>query len=361
MDKQLKDIKARYESVYDKESSNRIKEGVFNRLEENSTHTFSINKKITYLASAAIIVIGLFLGSGLVSPTMAKVLSQIPYIDQIYKSMNDTEERKKDVQGFYHDLFNELVKEDTGVIDVSMKQMFPSDPPSMLVLVDDKRVKDQHEKELRNTVEKYAQKHDINKYNLEVKVGKLNRVPISKKEKERMEMVDEFINIALEKLKQNGYESEGSSLSRDEKTFTITIDESKEKFEKIKHDLEDNIQRAIDEESDLKYKVVIDRISQIEKAERDWYPILDSIMNETNKNFTEVRGFAYSFHPQPLQIIIKTSLKQGEEGKDKAALIEEYTQKVTEIKRKELGLEKIPYIIIIRDKKHDKLYSKTYK
>jgi hypothetical protein len=358
MDKQLKDIKARYESVYDKENSNRIKEGVFNRLEENSTHTFSINKKITYLAGAAIIVIGLFLGSGLVSPTMAKVLSQIPYIDQIYKSMNDTEERKKDVQGFYDDLFNELVKEDTGVIDVSMKQMFPSDPPFMVILVDDKRVKDQHEKEFRNTVEKYAQKHDINKYNLEVKVGKLNRVTLSKKEKEIMEMEDEFFSIALQKLKQNGYESKGISLSRDKKTFTITIDESKDKFEKIKNDLEDNIQRALDEESDLKYKVVIDRVTQIEKTESDWYPIFDSIMNETNKNFTEVRGFAYSFHPQPLQIIIKTSL--GKSEKEKAAVIEEYTKRVTEIKRKEIGLEKIPYIIIIRDNKHEKIYSKTY-
>ncbi|KPL57726.1 hypothetical protein AM506_20740 [Rossellomorea vietnamensis] len=124
--------------------------------------------------------------------------------------------------------------------------------------------------------------------------------------------------------------------------FTITIAESKDKFEKIKHDLEDNIQRALDEES-------------------DWYPIFDSIMNETNKNFTEVRGFAYSFHPQPLQIIIKTSLKKGKEGKEKVAVIEEYAQSVTEIKRIEMGLEKIPYTIIIRDKKHDILYSKTYK
>ncbi|MGG4166348.1 hypothetical protein ABEW00_02530 [Rossellomorea vietnamensis] len=275
--------------------------------------------------------------------------------------MNDTEERKKDVQGFYHDLYNELVKGDTGIIDVSMKQKFPSDPPFMLVLVDDKRVKDQREKEVRNTVEKYAQKHDIIKYNLEVKVGKLNKVPISKKEKEIMRMVEEFSNIALEKLKQNGYESEGISISRDKKIFTITIAESKDKFEKIKHDLEDNIQRALDEESDLKYKVVVERVAQIEKTESDWYPIFDSIMNETNKNFTEVRGFAYSFHPQPLQIIIKTSLKKGKEGKEKVAVIEEYAQSVTEIKRIEMGLEKIPYTIIIRDKKHDILYSKTYK
>jgi hypothetical protein len=361
MDKQLKDIKARYESIYDMETSNKIKRDVFNRLEEKNTHTFSAKKRMTYLSSAAIIVLGLFLGSGLVSPTMANVLSQIPYLDQIYKSMNDTEERKEDVQGFYDDLFNALVKKETGVIDVSMMQKFPSDPPFMVILVDDKRVKNQHEKEFRNTVEKYAQQHNIDKYSLDVKVGELNRVKFSKKEKKIMEMEDKIIRIALEKLKQKGYESKGIGVSSDKKTLTITIDEPNDTFEKIRNDLKDNIQKAIYEVSDLKYKVIIDRVTQIEKTESEWYPIFDSIMNETQKNFTEVRGFAYSFHPQPLQIIIKTTLKKGKEGKEKAAVIEEYAQSVTEIKRIEMGLEKIPYVIIIRDKKHDTLYSKTYK
>jgi hypothetical protein len=81
MDKQLKDLKAGFETIYDKETSNRIKKDVFNRLEEKKTHTFSVKKRATYLSSAAIIVIGLLLGSGFVSPTMADVLSQIPYFD----------------------------------------------------------------------------------------------------------------------------------------------------------------------------------------------------------------------------------------------------------------------------------------
>jgi hypothetical protein len=359
MDKQLKEIKASYESVYDKETSNRIKEGVFNRLEENSTHNFSINKRITYLASAVIVVIGLFLGSGFVSPTMANVLSQLPYFDQIYKSMNDTKERKEELQGFYEDLFTALVKENTGVIDVAMRLDLKA--PEVVIWVESEQVKIKNKKEFHRTVKKYAQKNDIENYSLDVKLGEINKVKLSDEEKKLQQLEEEIIRIAAETIKQHGYESKGIGVDRDPQTLTITIDESKDTFDKVKNNLKKIIKRAIAKENKLNYKVELDRITDIEKTENDWYPVFDSISNETQKNFSEVTGFAYSFHPQPLQIIIKTSLKKGEEGKENAAIIEEYTKSVTEIKRKEIGLEKIPYVIIIRDKKHDTLYTKTYK
>jgi translation elongation factor EF-1beta len=358
MDKQLKDLKVGYDTIYDKETSNRIKKDVFNRLEEKKAHTLSVKKRATYLSSAAIIVIGLFLGSGFVSPTMANVLSQIPYLDQIYKSMNDTEKRKEDVRGFYEDLFTELVKKDTGVIDVTKMQKFAGDAPSMVILVESEQVKEQNENEFRRTVEKYARRHNINKYSLDVKVGKLNRVTLSDDEKKMMEMEGDIIRTARETLKQHGYEAKG--IGTGNKTLTVTIDESKETFDKVENDLKETIRKAIMEKNELNYKVELDRITEIEKTENEWYPIFDSIINETQKNFTEVTGFAYSFHPQPLQIIIKTSLSKGKEGKEQAAVIEEYTRSVTEIKRVELGLENIPYVIIVRDKNHKTLYKKSY-
>jgi hypothetical protein len=356
MDKQLKDLKARFATIYDKETSNRIKKDVFNRLEEKKTYTFSVKKKATYLSSAVIIVISLFLGSGFVSPAVANILSQIPYFDQIYKSMNETEDRKKDVQGFYDDLFTALVKKNTGVIDVAM--MLESLDPEIVIWVESKQVKERHEKEFRQTVEKYAMQHDINKYNLNVKVGELNRVTLSDEDKRVMEMNDEIIRIVEETLKKYGYDSKG--ISTGNQTITVTIDESKETFETVKKDLVVTIQKAISKENELNYKVELGRVTEIEKTENSWYPIFDSVIDETQKNFTEVTGFAYSFHPQPLQIIIKTSLSKGKEGKEKAAVIGEYTRSVTEIKRETLGLERIPYIIIVRDNEHKTLYKKSY-
>ncbi|MDQ7862485.1 hypothetical protein RCO48_20155 [Peribacillus frigoritolerans] len=57
------------------------------------------------------------------------------------------------------------------------------------------------------------------------------------------------------------------------------------------------------------------------------------------KKFKETNGFAYSFHPKPLEIILKTSLSKGEETEEQAERIEEYARQVVEIKRKELSVE----------------------
>lgn len=57
--------------------------------------------------------------------------------------------------------------------------------------------------------------------------------------------------------------------------------------------------------------------------------IFTSIMEETDKRFDEVTGFAYSFYPMPLQMI--------------------------EIKREELSVEKIPYKIIVKGEEHNQL------
>ncbi|MGN7478612.1 hypothetical protein ACTHOQ_12220 [Solibacillus silvestris] len=92
-----------------------------------------------------------------------------------------------------------------------------------------------------------------------------------------------------------------------------------------------------------------------ESAIRDqqWQPILSAISEETNKRFEEYRGFAYSFHPEPLQIIIKTNIDSpkwfGNPDK-KINQIAEYVDIIIKLKREELSIEEIPYEIIITDK-----------
>lgn len=117
-----------------------------------------------------------------------------------------------------------------------------------------------------------------------------------------------------------------------------------------------------DFEKNMDVKVKVTRKS---KAETDaeiwdmkWQPIFTSIMAETDKKFDEITGFAYSFHPMPLQIIIKTSLSHGWmewDTKRQTKVIENYVRQIVEIKREELSIEKIPYKIIIRSEEHKKI------
>lgn len=106
----------------------------------------------------------------------------------------------------------------------------------------------------------------------------------------------------------------------------------------------------------LAYKVKVTRRSESEIRDMKWHPIFRSIMQETDKQFHEVTGFASSFHPKPLEIIIKTSLSGKESSSKRSAeKIEEYVKQVIQIRRKELSVKKIPYEVIVRSKENTKL------
>lgn len=106
----------------------------------------------------------------------------------------------------------------------------------------------------------------------------------------------------------------------------------------------------------LAYKVKVTRRSELEIRDMKWHPIFRSIMQETDKQFHEVTGFASSFHPKPLEIIIKTSLPGKESSSKRSAeKIEEYVKQVIQIRRKELSVKKIPYEVIVRSKENTKL------
>lgn len=86
--------------------------------------------------------------------------------------------------------------------------------------------------------------------------------------------------------------------------------------------------------------------------------MFSSINEETKKEFKEYRGFAYSFHPEPLQIIIKTNLEKPKwywNSNQKVLEITTYVDKIIELKTEELSIEEIPYEIIIRDKNDKKI------
>ncbi|WP_404450686.1 hypothetical protein LG329_09980 [Virgibacillus necropolis] len=92
--------------------------------------------------------------------------------------------------------------------------------------------------------------------------------------------------------------------------------------------------------------------------DQKWAPIFRSIMEETSKKFDEYRGFASSFHPKPLQIIIKTDLHESKwwwNTDKKVEEIVDYVEAIIDIKREELAVEKIPLDIIVRGENNKQL------
>lgn len=155
-------------------------------------------------------------------------------------------------------------------------------------------------------------------------------------------------------LKEKGYPSNSISTNPNNEII-IEIHGTKEDLENSKEieELEKMIDQTILSKTELDYTVRIRKKSESAIRDQEWQPIIGAIIEETNKKFEEYRGFAYSFHPEPLQIIIKTNIDSpkwfGNSDKKINQMIE-YVDQIIELKREELSIEEIPYKIIIMDK-----------
>lgn len=165
-----------------------------------------------------------------------------------------------------------------------------------------------------------------------------------------MEVIEEISAL----LKERGYPSNSISTNSNNEIL-IEMQGMKKDFGESKEteELEKIIDQTILSKTDLEYTVKIQKKSESAIRDQQWRLIFSAISEETNKRFKEYRGFAYSFHPEPLQIIIKTNIHSSKwfgNSDKKINQIREYVDKIIELKREELSIEEIPYEIIIRDK-----------
>ena len=126
----------------------------------------------------------------------------------------------------------------------------------------------------------------------------------------------------------------------------------------MKGEIENLVTDVIYSKSNIKFSVKLKRKSESQIRDENWQPIFQAITEETNKKFEEYREFAYFFHPEPLQIIIKTDLHKSKwfwNSDKKVEQIEKYVKDEIQLKREELSIEEIPYEIVIRSKDNKKL------
>ncbi|GAA0607886.1 hypothetical protein GCM10009001_26540 [Virgibacillus siamensis] len=312
-------------------------------------------KKVTYICSAAVIVFGLLVASAFISPTMAKVMANVPYLDQIIESMEQTENRKEDLQSFYKNVSETLAGSDDyeGISGVSMSTFFPTEPPTLLVRVEDKQYKNEYENEINDVIKELAETHNIDDVGVNIKVWEPE---ISKKDKKQMEHSRKLLDITQNVLEQNGYSFSALGMDPRKHSISIEMEGQGQVSDKMKAEIGKLVHHAIDAKMNMDYTIEVSGKSKAEIRDENWQPIFSTVMAEAHKEYNAVTGFAYSFHPKPLEIILKTSLSQGEADKKKAEKIATYAKQVVEVKRNKLSVDKIPYEMIIRDKDQEKLF-----
>ncbi|MFC4559534.1 hypothetical protein ACFO3D_15145 [Virgibacillus kekensis] len=272
--------------------------------------------------------------------------------DEIKRSMQETEKRKEALSNFHEEIHKKF---DAAGYDASLSfsndPLFYQEKLEVIVHIKDSNLMKQREK-IDAIVKEAAKTHKLGK--VEVRIEKAQKNYESEQDKKLRKLHNKIFTVTKDILKEKGLEASGmiiSSTPNQNIRIEIRQHDKSINISKLEELIHDEIYAATEE--DIKVEVR----EHIESAEKEiaWMPILQAVHQEMRKHFDEVSGFAHSFHPAPLQIIIKTTLADNRKTRKTAARMEEYVHTIIDVKREELNTKKEPYTVIIRDKKHNKL------
>lgn len=261
---------------------------------------------------------------------------------ELAKRMDDTKKENKKV----FELLTEISK---GLGDKGFSQLGLSYSPEkreFTVQVKDEHSIEKSKKSIENFIVHTAKKNDFKNY--KVNFLSLDHDELSEEDVKSRESMSEIAHLTSKLLEENGYNRTHYSMT-DKEILIEIVDGNLINREEI----EELIENAIFSKTSRRFTVTIKEENKNQILDQQWQPIFSAIIDETRKEFKEYRGFAYSFHPKPLQIIIKTNLDNRKWfGNSDRAInqIENYIEKIITLKRAELAIEEIPYEIIIRDK-----------
>ncbi|OZU88893.1 hypothetical protein CIL03_07680 [Virgibacillus indicus] len=276
--------------------------------------------------------------------------------DKIKESMEETEERKQLLEQFNLELNNRF-KESGFKGDISISgEDFPFGKINLNIAVNDNNYKKANEKQIRKLIEKVLSDYDINDIEINIKVHESASAERTEEEKKQAEQFDDIFTIAEKELTNKNYLIATMGIDSQALHIEIKITGNNNSLKQDKEMLEKRIHDQIFSKYQIDYTITINTKSDEEIREEKWHPIFTTIREEMNKQFDEVTGFAHSFQPKPLQIIIKTSLPSGnQESKKLAGNMEAYVHGIIKIKSGEASLEKEAYRIIIKNKDQEKL------
>jgi|GEM_PF-2551667 len=346
-DSEFNDMFKRMESDlnWSQKGKDTVKSRIFRKIDsleqpEHKKTSLSFMRKAVFGVCTVIILFSLFIGAAFFSPSVAEVASKIPYLNQLFHStsINVLISRELEEEGY------QLAGIKGG--------------KEMVIFIDGS---EQYFEDVNKEVKKRAQKiingkgYDNYVVRVERQVEKPNNVQISAWQEEITQAMEEVVD-QLSKENISILTSGVFYPSPNSQNVIVQIDvpSTEKRIKEIKAGITDIFtNRGIE-----KYTVEINQINLPKQAkEANWHEIF-SVIHEglSAKKEYQVTGFAYSFHPAPLQIIIKTSIQSSdEEADEKVRRIEEAIEEFLESDEIKKKIDGEPYIIIIRDNEQNKI------
>ncbi|WP_199794641.1 hypothetical protein [Lentibacillus sp. Marseille-P4043] len=269
---------------------------------------------------------------------------------ELVKSMKETKKEKDKLEQLFTRSSKELMDKGYGEVGLS----YSNEDRILTTQVKGKGFLESNKSQIENIISNIAKEVGFNDFDIKFRIVDRN-ISQKKEDKKLMESIHNISNIVSDVLKNEGYNNHSYSISVKPKK-EIIIEGTNNNFVD-NAELEKLISNAILTEENMKFTVQLTKKSEREIRDQEWHPVFTAIREEINKKFKEYRGFAFSFHPQPLQIIIKTKINNSWFGNsdEKVKEIEKYVDKIIELKLEELSIEKVPYEINIRDENNEKI------
>ncbi|MEK5216041.1 DUF4030 domain-containing protein [Psychrobacillus sp. FSL H8-0487] len=301
---------------------------------EKSTGRKRGRRKLHFVV-AAVISFVVLTGSAFLSPTMAEVVSKIPYLGQIfYKPIQEV-------------IWEDLAKEGYQLSGIGMGK-WEQKPYFDIELNETEEYVKQEEGKVINILNEILDKRGYDNYELMVSAKNENEVSSVQKEidKQREELGEKLMSD----LEGAGYPIMNVNTYGPVVSVYIPIADEAKKVEIYKAAIE-----LLKANETPKQVQVITRDLSEEEIESRWMPVMSSIEEELFlKKEYEVADIRYSYNPEKVTITIMTNMKSSDlETKETVTKIRKEITEFLNSEEVKTKTENQKYELIIQDKNGD--------
>jgi Protein of unknown function (DUF4030)/Domain of unknown function (DUF4179) len=349
VEKEIKKVNEYYRNNYFSEGiADRIKDRVhhdINRgeiIQSKIKQRHSILKKISYISAACLVLFGLFIGSAFVSPAMAAVVSQIPFLNKIFEQ-----------KPIYEELREKLVDKGYNISEVGYS--VPEKTYHVTVKGSEKYY-NQVKEEINKITEEVISSRGYDDFKVKVGQGRKIEDPANDPKYRDTELAIDVLNKVVPKLQQQGYKIQtyGSGYTGpDAKVIRVDlhIEDTEMRRDEIEKAILEGIKkRDITKEVTIKFHPFNVQERKIEnKWTSDVLPVIWEGM--LSKKEYKTKGVGYSYRKGTMYILITTTVdKSDSEAPKLANQIEMEIREFIQSDDLKNIVGDTPYTIVIRDK-----------
>ncbi|WLD94298.1 DUF4030 domain-containing protein [Alkalihalobacillus sp. AL-G] len=243
-----------------------------------------LGKKVLYTCSAAVLLFSILIGSAFVSPAMAKIVSKIPYLGQIFESKDDI------VKVISKELRAKGYNTSGAGVSFPEKEIY-------IGIKGSEKYFDTVKGDVETIVKDILHSRNYDAYTLKVSRYKERKVEIDKKEEKEMKEFYIISTVITKELKKQNYNVLTFSMGHNPKTIKLEIPNTETRIDEMKQVINDVLQTNKIDPIPLNIKKI-----DMKKREQDkrWREILDIVEDDIlGKKEYKVRMVGYSIHPEP--------------------------------------------------------------